>query len=142
MVSNSDAHADPVCNVHSSHCKVQVWIPWRVSGPGTGLPDLCSSPTTCQQLCNKDLNCQYFSYNTNPHSYLHGHCFFYKECHLGPATSEWVTYDSSLCWGNYMSYIYRLRRMIKKNYCEKYLLNMQELLNEMGIFDNDVYKSI
>ena len=73
------------------------------------------SPATCQQHCNKDLQWQYFSYNINPHNFLHRHCFLYKECFLGPATSEWVTY-SSFCRG-YMSSIYR--RMPKRNYCKK-----------------------
>ena len=85
------------------------------------------SPATCQHHCNKNLHCHFFTYNINPHNFLHRHCFFYNECHPGPASSEWVTY-SSLCRGYFMSYIYRLRRMLKKNhYKKKYLLHMQEL---------------
>ena len=83
----------------------------------TSVPSL----TTCQQRCNNDLQCQYFSYNINPSNYLYRHCFLYKECQLGPDSSDWVTY-SSLCRGYYLSYIHRLRMMHMKNHYKKQYL--------------------
>ena len=72
------------------------------------------SPATCQQRCNKDLQCQFFTYNRNPHNFLHRHCFFYKECHHVHGPSEWVTY-SSRCLVYLKFSLTRLRRMIKKS---------------------------